>query len=109
MKSAKIPVKALWEPCSSRGRQQCQPTWGIGDSSAWGQLNSAHPPVEQPFAVQLKPAIVGIDLAALPIPQLHTQHIGLPVRQEVHGFIAQPVLARRIPKALGEPREGGCG
>lgn len=63
-------------------------------------------PVTLPLAPQLEFPIVGIDLATLPVPQLDAQGVGRLARQEVHGLVTQPVLARRIPKALGEQRGG---
>lgn len=80
---------------------------GAWDSRRRGELGS-HPhgvlllPVKLPLASQLEFPIVGIDLATLPVPQLDTQGVGLLARQEVHGFVTQPVLAGRVPEALEE-------
>lgn len=77
----------------------------LGDSQRWGVLggcsHSASPlPVKLPLTPQLEFPVVGIHLAALPVLQLDPQGVGHPARQQVHGLIPQPVLPRRVPKAL---------
>lgn len=69
------------------------------------------PPVPLPLVAQLEVLILDGGLAALPVMQLHTQQIGCPAGEAVHGLVAKPVLSSHITKTLwgGEERVAVCG
>lgn len=116
------PSEAPCDPAPSQGHAPPRGTtaspcpWpplpvGLGDGWRRGGLGgrpcgASLLPVKLPLAPQLEFPVVGIDLAALPVPQLDAQGVGCLARQEVHGLVTQPVLARRVPEALGKQRVG---
>lgn len=90
------PSEALCDPALPRGTTASTCLWlplAQGGLGTVGDGEGSVLPVKLPLAPQLEFPIVGIDLAALPVPQLDAQGVGCPAGQEVHGLVTQPVLA----------------